>query len=137
MSYPRWALDFDGTLRDNIWPSFGEWQPGAVAVMRKLAEYGEVVVHTCRVAPFDADELTPRTPAVIAQEVQEIRNRLDAEGLHSVKVWTKPYKPSAVAYVDDKAVHYNGRKGAWNALLPKLLFMGGIDPTGVIDTEDM
>jgi hypothetical protein len=53
---------------------------------------------------------------------------LDAEGLWDITLWLKDYKPPAVAYVDDKAVHYNGRPGAWDALVPKLLIMAGLEP---------
>jgi hypothetical protein len=126
----RFAVDWDGTCVPHRFPEQPrEWLPGAVAALRKLSSVGEVVIFSCRVARFQfGNEQTLRNPAQVQVERNYIRSMLDAEGLWDITLWLKDYKPPAVAYVDDKAVHYNGRPGAWDALVPKLLIMAGLEP---------
>jgi hypothetical protein len=133
----RWAIDWDDTCVDNAWPrNNGAWKEGAVAGLRELTTHGEVVIFTSRIAAWEPDELAPRTAAQVAFEIESIRSRLREQGLDGVEVWTKDYKPPAHAYLDDKAVHYNGRKGAWKAVVPKLLLLGGISPAYLYDREE-
>ena len=123
-------MDWDGTCVPHRFPEQPrEWLPGAVAALRKLSSVGEVVIFSCRVARFQfGSELVLRNPAQVQAERQYIRSMLDMEGLRDITIWLKDYKPPAVAYVDDRAVHYNGRPGAWDALVPKLLIMAGLEP---------
>lgn len=102
---PRYAVDWDGTIVTDAWPNMGEWQPGAIQSLRTLLTRGEVVVHSCRVAPFETDEATPRNPLI---EATKIRLMLDMEGLWDVEVWMRPYKPPARVYIDNRAVRFNG-----------------------------
>lgn len=127
---PRLAVDWDDTCVPNRFPDQPrEWLPGAVWALSTLSMFVEVVVFSCRVAPYEfGDEATLRSPAKVTEEINYIRSMLDSQGLNTITVWTKNYKPPAFAYVDDKGVHYNGRKGAWAALVPKLLIMAGLDP---------
>lgn len=134
----RFAIDWDGTCVEECWPANdGAWQPGAVAALRELSKHGQVVVHTSRIAPRQVDELTYRSAADVAHEIESIRFRLREQGLDAVTVWTNPWKPRAVAYVDDRGVKYNGRKGAWDALVPKLLLLAGIDPSHLYDEMEV
>lgn len=123
----RIAVDWDGTLVTNAWPEKSyEWQPGAVAALRKLSSFANVVVHTSRIATMTwlAEEL-PRDPAEVQLEINYIRQMLDDAGLEQVEIWTQPWKPGALAYVDDKAIHYTGQKHAWDDLTDKLAAMAG------------
>lgn len=122
----RFALDFDGTLVTDSWPAVGEWMPGAIEYTRKLTELGEVVVYTCRIAPCEPNG-KPRTDRTVEEAIAEVRNKLDEAGLHEVGIWAKPYKPPADCYVDNKAIHYNGRKGAWKAIYDRIAATVGID----------
>lgn len=117
---PTIAIDFDGTMVTNAWPEVGEWQPGAVDALKAILKFANIVVHTCRIAPMEPDGYTPRPAYLVEAEKQKIREKLDAAGLRTIQIHDKPYKPSAAAYVDDKAVKYNGRKGAWGAMVMRL-----------------
>lgn len=123
----RIAVDWDGTCVTQAWPAKSyEWQPGAVEALRKLSGFAQVVIHTSRIAPMEwLMEEVPRNPAEVQLEINYIRQMLDDAGLEQVEIWTKPWKPGAAAYVDDKAVHYTGRKGAWDDLTDKLAAMVG------------
>lgn len=109
----------------------GTWLPGAIDALRELDAVGTVYVHTCRISPVlpvPGGTWTPRPAGDAQAEINGIRAMLDAEGLTAVRIWTEPWKPSAHAYVDNKGVNYNGRKGAWKALMPKLKIMAGLKP---------
>lgn len=125
---PSYAIDWDGTCVSDSWPKMGKWQPGAIEALRELSGFARVLIHTCRIAPADYGTFAPRDPLAVDREIAAIRSMLNAAGLDAVEIWTKPYKPPAVAYVDNRAVHYNGRKGAWAALVPKLKILAGVDP---------
>lgn len=118
---PRFAIDWDGTFVTDSWPAMGDWMPGAIEALREMLTFADVVVHTCRIAPveFRTDDV-PRDPVLVQQEKQGIRTMLDREGFHEVQIWDKPWKPPADAYIDNKGIHYNGRKGAWKALTERL-----------------
>lgn len=123
----RWAIDWDATCVEGKWPEMGNWLPGAVEALRELVKHGEVVIHSCRVAPYEFQaEQVRRDPAKVAEEINGIRRMLDAEGLHEVVIWTRDYKPPAVSYVDDRARRYNGRTNAWKKLVPVLLTDAGL-----------
>ena len=95
MSKKHVAIDWDGTLVEHKWPEMGEWLPGAVDFVKALQKRGfKVVIHSCR-----AGYLKGNT---------EIRERLNAAGLKDVTLHTEPGKPLAVAYVDDRGVHFGG-----------------------------
>lgn len=89
------AVDWDGTLVEHKWPDQGDWLPGAVDFIKDLQKRGyKVVINSCR-----ASYLRGQT---------EIREKLRDAGLRDVEVHTEPGKPLAVAYVDDRGVHFNG-----------------------------
>ena len=124
---PLIAVDWDGTCVPNAWPDQpAEWLPGAVDALHALTQFARVTIHTSRIAPAEYLTELPRPPEKVAQEVAYIRGMLDEAGLTMVDIHQKPWKPSAIAYVDDKGVHYTGRPNAWRHLVPKLAAMCGV-----------
>lgn len=121
MSKPSIVIDLDGTLLENTWPQLGKWQSGAVEALHELVKHAHVIINTCRIAPMQPDGKTWRPPAHVHMEINRIRELLDAENLYTIEIWTKAWKPPGVAYIDDRAVRYAGRKGSWKALLPTLI----------------
>lgn len=123
LTKPVVAIDFDGTIVENAWPEVGEFRPGAVEALKEISKFAKIVVWTCRVAPAEPDGVTRRSPALVAIERQKVREKLDSAGLYDLEVWDhrdKPWKPSAAAYVDDKAIRYTKRRGSWKAIVQKL-----------------
>lgn len=114
---PRLMIDFDGTLAEDKWPEMGELNHGAQEAMVELSKCAELYVYTSRIAPFYMDEVTEKNYEL---EIRKLRQYLDTRGLGFMKIWDKPWKPMGVAYVDDKAVRYSGRKNAWKYLVPQL-----------------
>ena len=106
------AVDWDATCVEGVWPDMGDWLPGAVEALHELDKIGEVVIWSCRVAPFEFHEpgrnVTWRDEIVTAQEIAAVKNMLDAVNLEHIEVWTRPYKPPALVYIDDKAVRFEG-----------------------------
>lgn len=124
------SLDWDGTLVKNTWPAKSyEWMPGAEAAVATLLNVGcQVFVFTARISPMVfRNETLPKTPADVQGEINYIRGMLDDAGFHGVHIWTNPWKPYADAYVDDKAVHYAGRRTSWDNVTEKLLTMFGVE----------
>lgn len=103
----RISVDWDGTCVENKYPEQGDWLPGAANALRGFLAAGrEVIIFTARIAPFEVDEVTPRTFAQVEVEYDYIRRLLDEEGLQAVTIWEHPWKPAALVYIDDKALRY-------------------------------
>lgn len=106
---PRFAVDFDGTLvEDDKYPAIGDWIPGAARAVRELERHGEVVIWSCRTAPAHHLTEEPRPWTAVLAERDAIRAKLAEENLEHLEIWTKPYKPPAAAYIDNKAVAFRG-----------------------------
>lgn len=110
---PTVSVDFDGTIVTHEWPGVGTPQPGMIAAMKELQKIANPIVFSCRVAPFEIDGYTVRPPAAVQEEVDKITHTLEQCGIYNIPVWTKPWKPLAAAYIDDRAVAYNGRENGW------------------------
>jgi hypothetical protein len=105
----RIVVDWDGTCVEVAYPAMGAWLPGAVGGLHKLLAAGrDVTISSTRLAPTELDEVTPLPLGQQAREYRDIRAMLDEAGLEAVTIWVKPWKPGALAYVDDKAVPFMG-----------------------------
>lgn len=114
----RIALDIDGTIFTLKWPALGEWVPGAANFIRTLQANGlDVVLYSTRLSHFEIDEVTPRQQRDIDDELNRIHLRLAEEGLQDLPLWDKPWKPGALAYIDDKAIHADGD---WRRILKEV-----------------
>jgi hypothetical protein len=110
----RIAIDYDGTLVEEVWPGHGDWLPGAEKALQTLAKHYEIVIWTLRVAPVLRDEVTPHEG--VEDQAQAIREKLESIGLHDVEIWQRPYKPPCVWFIDDRA----GFDGNWRRVVRKL-----------------
>lgn len=122
----RVVCDWDGTLVRQAWPEQPrEWMPGAVEALRTFLAAGlEVVVQSCRTAPRNPDEQTVRTPFEVQGEIGYIRETLDSVGLQDVQIWDSrryQWKPPAIAYIDDRGMHYDGHEDAWEEIAEAVL----------------
>lgn len=112
---PRVAVDWDGTCVPSAWPEQPtQWLPGAKKALRALQELGyEIVIYSCRVAPFAFPSASNPQDDVVRdcdetdREVEYIQRMLLDAGIEA-EVWTRPYKPPAVLYIDDRAHHFDG-----------------------------
>ena len=90
----------------------GDFLPGAVDALYELDRLGNVVIHSCRVAPFEFHEpgrqIVWRDEEVTAAEIRWVKSKLESIGLDHIEVWTRPYKPPALIYIDDKGWRFDG-----------------------------
>lgn len=127
----RIVVDWDDTCVENAWPGRATtWKFGARSSLRYLLDKGyDVVIYSTRLAPMEPDEVTPRDNTA---EYEHIRDMLTAEGLHAVRIWMQPWKPGALAYIDDKAIRYSGSwSNVLDALFPGSLVAG--EPESAIE----
>lgn len=117
------ATDFDGTIhdQDNREPGrkMGKPFPGAKETLTRLRELGAtIVIHTCRARPY-----------------KETVDGVDYEpGVKHVEDWLNffeiPFdevtaiKPLAMAYVDDKAIPFQGNWADIERELLSLYYLG-------------
>lgn len=120
-------IDWDGTAVPAMWPDQPtEFMPGFVENMRRLNKAGiRLVIASARLSPYDPWTSMRRDAAHVAQEVNYMRNLLDAHGLTFVDIWTKEGKPGGSVYVDDKAERYSGCKKCWDKVTTKILMRLG------------
>lgn len=126
MSGKTFAVDWDGTCVEDNWPKQGDWLPGAVRGLWALTRLGSVLIYTCRISPMErGTEDVPRPVAVVQEERNYIRRLLDEQGLHTVRIWDKPWKPSADEYIDNKGRRYLGRPKSWDILADQMQALYG------------
>lgn len=113
------AVDFDGTIYAGPWTHadeiIGKPNHGAIEWLISEVNRGHrLIIHTCRLTasykgcPFP--ESNHRDTAVV---VACIRQWLLSQGMSSLEVeslefWTRPGKPWAHEYLDDRAVRFEG-----------------------------
>lgn len=116
-------IDWDGTAVKAMWPERPmEFMPGFVEAMNALHRAGiKLVIFSARLSPYDPWTSERRSPEIVANEVQYIRDLLDRHGLTFVDIWTKEGKPGGSVYVDDKAERYNGCRRCWDKVTAKIL----------------
>lgn len=109
------AVDWDGTLVEQVWPAEGDWLPGAQQFLHMLQYYGyHVVIYSTRVAPYSYEDwLRPVEDSEVNDQVQYIRRMLDDAGFSDIPIHVgdPAGKLSAEVYVDDKAVQFFGDFG--------------------------
>lgn len=93
---PSVAIDWDDTLVG--YKKYGtpkEWLPGAVDALRRFRRQGyDIVIHSCR--------------ANWPEGREEIRAKLASIKFHESSRLVIAEKPLAVAYIDDRAVAFDG-----------------------------
>jgi len=107
---PTVVVDWDGTCVPARWPEKPtEWLPGAREGLRQLLllDY-EVLIHSARLHAFDINLIDPNPTR--DEDFAYIREMLDSAGLEEVGICMDS-KPPAVAYVDDRAVRFDGDWG--------------------------
>jgi len=96
------CVDLDGVLAyHETWQGvdhFGEPLPGAVQFTHDLAEFADVVIHTCRCNP---ECCRGEAPHFLVRRVQAW---LDQHGFTYHHIYAGLGKPLAAAYIDDRAV---------------------------------
>lgn len=102
---PVIALDYDGTIVTNSWPEHGRPLPDAARSIKGLLNDFDIVIHTCRIAPYDMDG-GKRNPIEVAKEVKAIDRKLKSMGLPTLEIHQDPWKPGADIYLDDKGMHF-------------------------------
>lgn len=122
------AVDWDGTCVKNVWPKQGDWLPGAKKALKELLKTYQVYIWSVRIVGVSYQDwnVTIPRPQVLG-EISYIRRMLDEAGLEEVKIFESypgmhPGKISAVAYIDDKALRFEGN---WPRTLRQLKRIGG------------
>jgi hypothetical protein len=99
---------------EGVWPKQGDWLPGAKKALARLAEKYTVMIWSTRIVGvsfYDWNEkLDPKLPE---GEIAYIRRMLDDANLQEVDIFVgyphvREGKLSAVAYIDDKAIRFDG-----------------------------
>lgn len=112
------VTDLDGTLVEGKWPALGDWMPHAVEACFTLHDQGyHLICHSARLSRFNPYTGLRRSQQEILNDYSQVRSKLDSAGLSFVHIWMAPGKPSALAYIDDKAIWYPGRPGSWDAMI--------------------
>jgi hypothetical protein len=110
----RFVVDWDSTLVEDLYPEQGDWLPGAVSALHELNRHGDIIIFSCRVAPYEfptqrnPEDDIARDPETLATTIARMQAMLDEVGLGHVEIWQRPYKPNATVYIDDKAVRFTG-----------------------------
>jgi len=116
---PSVVVDLDGTIarEDSEDLMANEPQPGVQEALQRLMDEGfEVVVFTCRTNTKG----TPRQG--VGDDVEEIKEWLAKHEVPYDKIDTgHEGKPFGVAYVDNKAVAYDGGVGDWEKVVDLIL----------------
>lgn len=118
---PLVAVDYDGTICENAWPEHGDFKPGAIEALKEIQKHARIVIHTARTSPMELDGFTERPRQVVLNEVAKINARLFSAGLRGFTVWQGQGKPGAIVFIDDRAIRFNDRPGAWKAITQKVL----------------
>ena len=131
------CIDVDGVLAQyDGWKGifhFGDPFPRAVEFTKKLSEKYRVVIFTCRCnyelnakEYYESDEYSNRADSLSEDEVIEELKQLVAEYLlkhcfYYHEIYTGQGKPSAIAYIDDRAIQYADAEGCdFDAILNHL-----------------
>ncbi len=101
---PRVCVDLDGVLaRYDGWRGvehFGEPLPGAIEFTRDLMEWADVIIFTSRLRADGGKK-------PLHEREKLVRQWLDEHGFRYAEVYAGQGKPTASAYIDDRAVSCN------------------------------
>lgn len=99
------AVDLDGTLAQyDGWKGvdhIGDPIPGAVDFTKRLAEFADVLIYTCR-----CSQEVCRGEALHFLQ-RRVEDWLNKHGFAYHHVYTGQGKPVAAAYIDDRAIYCN------------------------------
>lgn len=105
------AVDFDGTITDDVFPDVGNPKEGVIEALQTLSKAGfEIIVHTCRTGSYFKDVLDD-------DQFERVRDYMEYYNMPFDKIWV-PNKPIASAYIDDKAIRY---KNNWAEITNSLI----------------
>jgi len=108
------AIDWDGVCVQEVWPRKGGWLDGAREGLRSLADQYDVYIWTTRIVGRKYDDWhSVVDEADVADQIDYIRGMLDTAGLEDVHIFVSypdhgVGKISAKAYVDDRAIRFEG-----------------------------
>lgn len=108
------AVDWDATCVQERWPHEGDWLPGAIEGLRALADKYDVYIWTTRIVGREYEDWHRVVPEEqVAKQIAYVRRMLDSAGLADVNIFVSypdhgVGKLSARAYVDDKAIRFDG-----------------------------
>lgn len=117
------AVDWDGTCVEQVWPAEGDWLPGSVKALKRLLKKYDVMIYTTRIVGVTYDDWAESvSDDHVKREIAYIRRMLDDAGLQNVGIFESypgntPGKLSAIAYIDDRAVPFNG---SWISTIAKV-----------------
>jgi hypothetical protein len=109
-----YAIDWDGTCVEEIWPGMGDWLPGAAEALQQLSSEASVCIYSLRLSPYELDGITLRPHGASQFEYNRIREKLNSAGLEAIDIYP-PWrgKPAADYLIDDRA----GFDGDWRRFL--------------------
>ena len=112
------VVDFDKTIAEDRYPSIGRPMPGAKRALERLKAAGyRIVVFSCRLTDDPG-----KPPGEAARQKKLMEGWLEANGIPFDSVDDgHGGKPHAAHIVDDKALHYGGREGDWDAICDYIL----------------
>ena len=120
---PAVVVDLDGTVArdDSDDLMSNEPQPGAREALRQLMDSGfDVVVFTCRTSRQGHPGLDA------SSEADEIKEWLEKNDVPYSRIdLGYDGKPHGVAYVDNKAIHYDGGEADWEKIVGLITSGGG------------
>lgn len=101
------CVDFDGVIHDYMegWKDgsiYGQVMPGAIAALQELQKDYEIVIYTTRASARIFNGVPEPS------QLPELTNWLREHGVPYDSIFTGEGKPVAVAYIDDRAVRFNG-----------------------------
>lgn len=97
-------IDFDGTLCKFEFPDVGPPEPDIKEALDKLKELGyRILIHSVRTATYWDDGKRNHHIQAIEKFMEE--NKLPYD---EILIGENMDKPMAIAYIDDKAIRYNG-----------------------------
>jgi len=112
------VVDFDKTIAEDLYPSIGRPMPGAKRALQRLRDAGyKVVIYSCRLTE------DPGKPSGEPQRQKALMEEwLGKNGIPFDSVDDgREGKPHAAHFVDDKALHYGGQEGDWDAICNYIL----------------